>query len=136
MRQAARRGAWHFGSWVGCADEAVIRQYDDGKTVATFVADTQTSRMKPANREIAIDYLDLEIQGLGVSSFLESIKKALKQDAATNLEFNVVALEIDPAKQAVTLSQDWGACQPETFSASEFVDLVETSQRRERAKYG
>jgi hypothetical protein len=104
--------------------------------VATFVADTQISCMKPTNREIAIDYLDVEIQSIGVSRFLKSIKEALKQDAATKLEFNVIALEIDPARQAVTLSQDWGACQQETFSASEFVDLAETSRRRERAKYG
>ena len=92
--------------------------------------------MKPNNKEIAIDYLDSEIQGAGVSRFLKSVKMALKQEAATNLEFNVIALEIDPVKQSVTLSQDWGACRPETFSASEFVDLVETSGRRKRAKHG
>ena len=90
--------------------------------------------MKPTNKEIAIEYLDIEISGSGVSWFLKRVKKALKQDTSTNLMFNVIALEIDPVEQTVTLEQDWSACLPETFSASEFVDLVETSRRRERAK--
>jgi len=104
--------------------------------VATLVADLQTECMKPTNREIAVAYLDLEIQGGGVSSLLQRVKKALKQGAATNLEFNTIALEIDPAKQTVTLSQDWYACQSETFTASEFVGLVQTSRRRGRDKFG
>ncbi|MGV6810631.1 MAG: hypothetical protein ACWA47_00160, partial [Brevirhabdus sp.] len=135
------RVAWSRASSGGQGSSALRaraapRKPADSQMVVILDADLHTECMKPTNREIAVVYLDLEIQGTGVSSLLQEVKKAFEQGAATNLEFNAIALGIDPAKQTVTLSQDWYACQPETFTVSEFVGLVQTSRRRWREKFG
>jgi hypothetical protein len=88
--------------------------------------------MKPSNKTIAIQYLDIEIAGSGVSGVMKRVKSALKKEDTTTLEFNTFALEVDPRAQTVTLLQDWDACEPEEFSADEFVSLVGSSRRRYR----
>lgn len=100
--------------------------------VATTIAVVQTTPMKASNKTIAIDYLDTEIAGCGISGVLKRVGNALKQKDTSTLEFNVVALKIDARALTVALLQDWGACEPETFSVEEFIGLVETSRRRYR----
>ncbi|WP_394180837.1 hypothetical protein [Yoonia maritima] len=100
--------------------------------VAIAIAIGQTTKMTSANRNIAISYLDNEIEGRDIAGFLKTVKRALKQEAITTHELHVVALEIDPSAQTVTLIQDWNACEPETFLASEFFDLIESSRKRSK----
>jgi hypothetical protein len=84
-----------------------------------------------SNRDIAISYLDVEL-GDGVAGVMQRIRKAMKKTGKSSASFNVITLEFDPEAGTITLHQDWFACDPETFTVTEFKDLVEGSRRRSR----
>lgn len=84
--------------------------------------------MPPTNREIAVEYLDVEVQSGGVSSILKPLKKAFAKTDINTLDFNVIALEVDPLRATVTLHQDWLAYEAETFSRDEIFDLISRSR--------
>lgn len=88
--------------------------------------------MASSNRDIAISYLDIEIENCGVSYITKRLRRALKQTSPTTLEFNTFGLDVDPAALTVTLLLDWDACQPEAFSAKDIIEIVNTSRLRRR----
>lgn len=90
--------------------------------------------MPPTNREIAIGYLDDEVLSGSVSSILKRLKKAFKKKVSSTLDFNIIVLEVDPARATVTLHQHWFACEEEVFSFEEIVDLINHSRRRGRSR--
>ena len=87
--------------------------------------------MTASNRDIAIDYLDSEVHN-DVAFVKALIRKALNKKYRTEEALNTISLEVDPKAQTVTVHQDWFGCQPETFSAEEFFDLVSTSRSRRK----
>ena len=88
--------------------------------------------MAASNRQIALDYIDGDVvEGVGYQ--LKRLKKALKQTAPTELEFNTFLLSIDPKAQTATLYHDWFACKPEVFDAPDLIELIETARKRHRS---
>lgn len=83
----------------------------------------------PSNREIALEYLAIEVQNSGVSAILQPVRKALGQRHVSEIEFATFALRVAPKGQTVTLLHDWDACAPVTFVAEEFFALVKRARR-------